>query len=162
MTIAFSESGLKNLTKDIRRATRMSQVKAIIKFCIHQQNFVTYYQMARPLGMFSGGTELASILGDLMAEDHQAGDPLISSAVVRSRLKPGIAGPGRGYFTMARDLGYLVGTSPKDEFKFWAAQTARLQIIPVDALNLGSAREAEVEEAGPHEKALEKAHARNI
>lgn len=161
--ITFSEAGIKNLSRDIKRATRMAQVKAIIQFCIRQQKFVTYYQIARPLGMFSGGSELAAILGDIMTEDDEAGVPLISSAVVRSRLKPGVAGPGRGYFTAARSLGLRIGTSQKDEYQFWAAQASRLLLIPDDALNLGSTREAEAEASGPHaEAALEKAHSRNI
>ncbi|WFT84357.1 hypothetical protein [Rhizobium leguminosarum] len=57
---------------------------------------------------------LAHFLGEISAEEHESGRPLISSLVVHKHDLQ----PGNGFFELARSLGY----SFIDEIEFWSDQ----------------------------------------
>jgi hypothetical protein len=117
---AAQEVFAREQTEAIKRA----EVWGILHFCRARGELVGYVDIAKALGMFSGGSELAGILGDIMTRCHLAGDPLLSSLVVKTTT--GI--PGKGYFTCARDLGYRIKDSDDDELAFWREQIKRVGI----------------------------------
>jgi hypothetical protein len=59
-----------------------------------------------------------------MTRCYQAGEPLLSSLVVKTTT--GL--PGKGYFACARDLGYRIKDSDDDELAFWRDQIKRVGI----------------------------------
>lgn len=72
--------------------------------------------------MFSGGTDLAETLGEIMKEDHDQGRPLSTALVVSVRTDL----PGKGFFEYARNLGYQIPNTPADETSFARAQQQAL------------------------------------
>ena len=106
------------LGREVARATKRTELRGILKLCrLHGQS-IHYVDIAKALGMFSGGTELATILGELMKEAHDAGEPPLSALVVRTDTGM----PGDGFFTYARQLGYEF----TDERAFWEMQVTLL------------------------------------
>lgn len=117
---------LQSLSKTIERHLKMAEVRGILKYYLALGQTITYLELAKPLGMFSGGSELATILGDLMEQDVEAKRPILSSLVVRSDTRR----PGVGYFEMARCLELPLGPSASDEEDFWQKQAALLGVTP--------------------------------
>jgi hypothetical protein len=62
---------------------------------------------------------LAHFLGEISAEEHEVGRPLITALVVHKHDLQ----PGKGFFELSRSLGY----SFIDEIKFWSDQIDRLR-----------------------------------
>ncbi len=104
--------------KAVSKAIVRAEVRGILRFCASIRHRVTYVSLAKSLQMFSGGTELASILGDIMVEDFQAGHPILSSLVVKTST--GI--PGGGYFNYAKKIGLQGHREP--DVHFWRNQMA--------------------------------------
>jgi hypothetical protein len=109
---------MQNIVKAVEAEIRLQSIKAIIKYGIATKTYVNYVPLAKAVGMFSGGTELATILGEIMQEDHKSGGPLTCSVIVGSQSGM----PGKGFFDMARSLGFQV---PNDQ-AFWKSQTQAL------------------------------------
>ena len=116
-----------DVVKAIKSEIRGAEVRGILKLFLSRKRTTDYVTVAKALGMFSGGSELAGILGNLQIDDNQAGDGLISSLVV-SR-KTGV--PGRGYFENARKaLSCAIPDDPEQERAFWEAELKKLDIQP--------------------------------
>ena len=113
------------LGREIARATKRTELRGILKLCRLRRQSIHYVDIAKALGMFSGGTELATILGELMKEAHDAGEPPLSALVVRTDTGM----PGDGFFTYARQLGYEF----TDERAFWEMQVTLLGLLGVGA-----------------------------
>jgi hypothetical protein len=96
------KEALDNLGRELARATKRTELRGILKLCRVRGELINYVDIAKALGMFSGGTELATILGELMKEAHDAGEPPLSALVVRTDTGM----PGDGFFSYARQLGY--------------------------------------------------------
>ncbi len=111
------------LNGEIRRA----HVRGVLEFHVHKKQFVDYRTLAAVFGMFSGGSELARILGEIQTEDDAAGRGLLSSLVVG--VSTGL--PGKGYFEHARQkLKRPIATNPAAERAFWVAELAKLGMSP--------------------------------
>ncbi len=106
------------VTAEIRR----EKVRAIINYCKNIGVTVNYIPLAKACGMFSGGTDLAKTLGDIMKEDHEQGQPLTTAIVVSVRTDL----PGKGFFEYARNLGYQIPHTAPDEKAFARAQQQAL------------------------------------
>jgi hypothetical protein len=104
----MNASTIKVLEAEIRR----QQVKAIIQFAIKTKQYVNYVPLAAAIGVFSGGHELAEILGSIMEEDHAVGRPLSCSVVVGTHTNI----PGSGFFAMAKQLGYQIPSGGEAAF----------------------------------------------
>jgi hypothetical protein len=109
-----------NHEKKISQAITRAEVRGILKFCKSIRHRITYVCLAKALGMFSGGTELATILGEIMLENYEAREGVLSSLVVKATT--GV--PGHGYFEYAKKLYPLhlppsIGTS---NAQFWRRQ----------------------------------------
>jgi hypothetical protein len=118
----------------VSQAITRAEVRGILKFCQSIRHRITYVCLAKALGMFSGGTELAKILGEIMLEDYEAKEGVLSSLVVKSTT--GL--PGHGYFTYAKKLYPLqlppsLGTS---DVQFWRAQMNALRWGHTGAINI--------------------------
>jgi hypothetical protein len=102
----------------IHQIENAAELRGILAFLGQTKSTTTYVPLASALGMFSGGSALASMLGDLQIEDAKRSEPFTSSLVLGA--KTGI--PGNGYFTHARKLGCSINKDPVSEFLFWAGQ----------------------------------------
>lgn len=65
---------------------------------------------------------MVDLLGEISAEEHAAGRPLLSAVVVRNDLELPI--PGRGFFQLARRLGSMAKGA--DEVVFWRGEFLRV------------------------------------
>jgi hypothetical protein len=107
----------------------LSKLEGILAFLVVTDSTATYVQVAKSLGMFSGGKLFAELLGETQVADHQAGRPFRSSLVCGSET--GI--PGHGYFNHLRSLGYKIPQTPFDELVFWVEQMGALNVTLSDA-----------------------------
>jgi len=99
------------------------QIRAVIEYAIQTQAVVNYLPLAKSLGVFSGGKQLALALASIMEEDHRDGRPLTCALVISS-----VKGmPGDGFFVKARSLGYQM---PYGEDRFWKSQCQALGVTP--------------------------------
>lgn len=112
------KEALDNLGRELARATKRTELRGILKLCRVRGELINYVDIAKALGMFSGGTELATILGELMKEAYDAGEPPLSALVVRTDTGM----PGDGFFSYARQLGYEF----TGERRFWEMQVTLL------------------------------------
>jgi hypothetical protein len=69
---------------------------------------------------------MVDLLGEISAEEHAAGRPLLSAVVVRN--DPELPIPGRGFFRLARNLGSMSKTA--DKVVFWKAELQRVCKYP--------------------------------
>ena len=102
---------------------KVQQLALLLELKANETQSTTYVPVAKALGTFSGGRELAEGLGQIQTIDHKNGEPFKSSLVVG--VHTGVPGPG--YFHMARSLGHKIGATPKDEFEFWLDQMEQLE-----------------------------------
>jgi len=63
--------------------------------------------------------EIGRLLGTICAREHEEGRPLLSAVVVRSN----IGCPGKGFFTLAQELGIYDGS---DDKAFWIEEVRRV------------------------------------
>jgi len=109
---------MQNIVKAVEAEIHRQSVRAILKYGITTKIYVNYVPLAKSLGLFSGGNCLATILGEIMEEDHKNGGPLMCAVLVGSQTGM----PGKGFFEKAKQLGYQV---PNDQ-AFWKSQTQAL------------------------------------
>jgi hypothetical protein len=112
------------LAAAIDAAVRVAEVRGILKAVAHLKLTITYVPLAKMLGLFAGGSELAGLLGEIQEECYQSGAPILTSLVIKVNL--GVPGPG--YFSHLRSLGAEIGLSPKEEFEFWLGQMELLGV----------------------------------
>lgn len=86
-----------------------------------KREFVTYVELAEPFGLFSGGTIMASALGEIMEEDVAEGGGLLSTLVIGQST--GI--PGSGYFGKAANIG-IYDPKTETQLDFWLRQAGFL------------------------------------
>jgi hypothetical protein len=83
-----------------------------------QRHEVTYKEVATILGIHIPGNymgrAIGQVLGEISEDEHAAGRPMLSAIVRRDN---GI--PGKGFFTLARELGKLSATDTQGEIQFW-------------------------------------------
>ncbi len=113
---------MEHISKIIEAEVRRLQAQAVIRHAVITRTMLTYVPLAQTLKMFSGSTALAEMLGAIMAEDHSHGRPLSCAIVVGVQSGK----PGRGFFDMARRLGYQVGNTQQAEEAFWKSQLTAL------------------------------------
>jgi hypothetical protein len=97
-------------------------VSAIIGFCRVRKDFTSYIDIAKVVGVFSGGDVLARILGKIAEADYKAGRPISTALVIRKDTGM----PGDGFFSHMTSLGATVGTTLADHKKYWQAQVDAL------------------------------------
>lgn len=115
---------MKTVIDAIMALVRLAELRGILKFLQATQQTTTYVPIAKTFGLFSGGTDLAHMLGEIQDENHQKKEPLLPSLVVGSQS--GV--PGGGYFENARKLGHNIPKTPADELLFWAGQLKLLGV----------------------------------
>lgn len=85
------------------------------------QGTVTYQQLAQALGLPTHGNymgnRMGGILGAVSLNEFNQNRPLLSAVAVTVN---GMA--GKGFFTLARDLGLLDSDDPETERAFWEEQ----------------------------------------
>ncbi len=122
-----------NIHKAVDAEIRRAEVRGVLTYLAHVKQFTDYRTLASCFGMFSGGAEMARVLGEIQVEDDAAGRGLLSSLVVG--VNSGV--PGRGYFEHARQkLKRSVEDDPEAERAFWSAELAKLD-IPTPAVEAG-------------------------
>lgn len=67
-------------------------------------------------------TAIGQILGDISKCEHIQGRPMLSAIVVQR----GSNTPGHGFFTLARNLGLLVGNAPMVEEAFHVSEVNKV------------------------------------
>lgn len=85
-------------------------------------DLITYSELASKISavqMEPHDPRLAHFLGELSADEHEGGRPLITALVVHKHDLQ----PGKGFFDLSRSLGY----SFLDEIEFWSEQLDRLR-----------------------------------
>lgn len=113
--------------KGVQRDLYVAQVFGIVAFFAkHLRLLVSYGDIASALGTVPRGGQLAQALAVITENDHKANRPLSTAVVVGKHTGK----PGAGFFTQARQLGYNVGGSEKDEEDFWSRQLDRLGVFP--------------------------------
>jgi hypothetical protein len=94
-----------------------------------RQRSVTYKDVA---GLFKDrrfgyrSKAIVELLGEISADEHGAGRPLLSAVVVRSDVKLPIPGPG--FFRLARQLGSIPAKTT--EVDYWRAEFRRVCQCP--------------------------------
>lgn len=88
---------------------------------------VTTYGAIAPLAGLDMGNpdhrnQLAQILGDISRAEHEAGRPLLSVLVILE----GENIPGKGFFTLAQDLGLYAGRTKNEDLMFFVQELDRL------------------------------------
>jgi len=82
------------------------------------RGYITYQEIAQMMGLpLSGnymGKELGYILGEISQEEHLRGRPMLSALAVGSN---GL--PGKGFFVLAKSLGYHYENTTKEKRSFW-------------------------------------------
>ena len=85
---------------------------------------IFYGEIAEIMGLPPSGDQMAretgQILGEIWEYEHTHSRPLLSAVVVRSDKEK----PGKGFFTLARELGKLEENI--DELTFWKREIKRV------------------------------------
>lgn len=115
---------MKKVIDAVSALVQLAELRGILKFLHTKQDTTTYVPVAKTLGLFSGGADLARMLGELQDENQAKGEPYLSSLVVGAQN--GI--PGAGYFVNARQNGHKIPKTPADELLFWAGQMKLLGV----------------------------------
>lgn len=115
---------MKKVIDAIMALVQLSELRGILKFLRVTEQTTTYVPIANTLGVFSGGTDLARMLGEIQEENDKKKEPFLSSLVIGAQS--GV--PGAGYFENARKLGHSVAKTPADELLFWAGQLKLLGV----------------------------------
>jgi hypothetical protein len=111
------------LIEELRFTIRRAEIRGILRYFKSRRRTIDYVALAKALGMFSGGSELAQILGKLQEEDDAEGQGFLSSLVVGKNT--GV--PGSGYFENAREvLGRDIARDEGAEREFWAGEIEKL------------------------------------
>jgi hypothetical protein len=69
---------------------------------------------------------MADLLGEVSADEHTAGRPLLSAVVVRSDVELPIPGPG--FFRLAKQLGSM--TAEMADVDYWRTEFSRVCKYP--------------------------------
>lgn len=112
-------------TRELRALLKLTQIQAVIDFVISQGQTVNYITLAKPFGLFSGGSELAELLGKIFDADYAAKKPTRTAAVVRSDTGM----PGFGFYNMAFDLD-LCDLRVQSKIDFWLDTMRKLELEP--------------------------------
>lgn len=100
------------------------KVNACVDLAKKKKILIFYSDIESATGVLCASETMRRILNERMIIDHEAGLPLASSLVVAKETRM----PGKGYFTQARECGYLIPRSLDAELKFWVKQTKMLEV----------------------------------
>jgi hypothetical protein len=114
-----------SFTSELSRQFLVAKVTAILLFAHEKKLLVSYVDLAKATGEFSGGSALASALGEVMENCHREGLELLPAIVSKSDGGSPV-GPGDGFYRMAEHLGYgntadkvLTNRPESEQFQFW-------------------------------------------
>lgn len=90
---------------------------------------VTYGDVAALMGLPPRGNQMGKetghLLGELSAQEHAAGGPMISAVVVNSAGRP-----GKGFFGLAKDLGKTFEDESDSKMAFWRSERDAVYAYP--------------------------------
>jgi hypothetical protein len=109
----------------LRALLKIARIEGVIDYVISQGQTVNYIELAKPLGMFSGGSELADLLGKIFAADVAAGKPSRTAAVIRTDTGM----PGFGFYDMAVEVAHC-GNTMQAKVDFWLDAIKQLGLTP--------------------------------
>ena len=94
-----------------------------LKKVAKKQSYVIYTDIA-PLANLDMDSpadrdEIGRLLGEISEAEHAAGAPMLSAVVIQKDNNI----PGRGFFTLAKQLGVYDGS---DDFKFFVSELTRV------------------------------------
>ena len=88
-------------------------------------SLVSYAEISDILGALAADQDMTPdvgrLLGEISADEHHAGRPMLTALVVTGK---GI--PGDLFFSLARSLRKLESAEPAEEMKFWMAEKGRV------------------------------------
>ena len=96
-----------------------------LKTVAREGKVTTYSDVAPIADLEPRSHELFRILGDISTYEHEHGRPMLSAVVVQKVTQY----PGAGFFTLARDLGLLVGATPTAELEFFVRELGRVHRV---------------------------------
>jgi hypothetical protein len=94
---------------------------------IARREDVTTYSAIAPLACLDMSNadhrqQIGEILGEISSAEHRAGRPLLSAVVILDGLNV----PGKGFFTLARELGLYKPRKVHDDILFFADELRRV------------------------------------
>jgi len=127
----------KALDRELSLELDAARVYGILLFALKRKKLVSYVDLAKSLGMFSGGRPLAEALGRAMEisieEEKFSILPAIVTRVILSDQGRVIMGPGDGFYEKIRSLGYQVrAESTEEKYQYWLKLLEGLGYDPED------------------------------
>lgn len=90
-----------------------ARIEGILLDCIRRHEFIYYIDIAKMLGMFSGGRHLARLLGVIHSNDRMHKEPIKTSIVISK----GRDVPGYGHYVL--DMEWKSWTTLEQYFDDW-------------------------------------------
>lgn len=133
----------KALSRELALELDAANVYGILRFAWQRKKLISYVDLAKSLGMFSGGSQLAEALGRVMElTAHHPKHPLLSAIVTRvsnTDQRQVILGPGDGFYIKAQSLGFCPDaaiqkgwTTEDEKFQYWTKLLEDLKYDPTD------------------------------
>lgn len=117
------EQDLKRAAKDLGSFRKLCMAEGALRLVLDRRELITPVALARPLGIFSGGSHMAQILQALTDEDFLKGRPVRVSAIVNSKTLR----PASGYFNYLRQKHKVdIPEHPAAEEAYWMSQLTAL------------------------------------
>lgn len=114
------------------------QVEVLLDFCLFRGELCTYSAIAKMVGSFSGGSEMAGVLAEIARSDVSQKKPMRTAVVVGMSPERPEPLPGTGFFDLACELGFNIDDSPTAERAFWVAELAKLGFKPPEQIQVGA------------------------
>lgn len=109
-----------------RRSTKYALAYSALVLAAHSRSMITYAGIARLTGLPATGNPMAKEVGRLVGEISEDevvdGRPMLSALVVEKDT----GHPGKGFFSLARNLKKLVGMSASAEKAFLKKEKTKL------------------------------------
>lgn len=112
------------LTSDEWEAAK-GQLRAAILDAAYRRQMTSYGEIARQVSAINlepHSVLMNQLLGAILADEHAARRPLLTAIVTH---KDGDKEPGKGFYDMAKSLGYKFGAP----FEFWARQVQEIFVL---------------------------------
>lgn len=107
-------------------------IRSILIDCAKRKGFIYYSDLVAkikekmPTNLHERDNRLFNLLGEISREEHKADSqqprPMLSAVVIGKNDNL----PGRGFFTLAGELGKYHGTNEVDRQHFWNEEVARV------------------------------------
>lgn len=122
-----------SFVSELSRQFLVAKVTAILLFAYEKKLLVSYVDLAKATGEFSGGGQLASALGEVMENFRNYDEPELLPAIVSKNGGGTPLGPGEGFYRMAEQLGYgntgdkvLTNRPAAEQYDFWLGALKKL------------------------------------